>query len=337
MTDQIKIKISGFYKSTKYEEDFVYLVSPPKLGKKGWFITVNGEPSLFMPKHVFRLLISEKDAKRILNYINNNEDKNKINNKNIDELIKDIKRRFDVLDNLTNGVVNGYIHSVIVTGSPGIGKSFSIINKLNELNKIEDEDYVLVKGHITSINLYRLMYSYKDKGKIIILDDADSILFDENALNILKSGLDTGKRRKISWMSDALKNEDIPNSFVYEGCMMFLSNINFQQIIEENKSKIAPHLNALMSRSLYLDLNLWTKIEIFSWIKYVFSNTVFDENLTKEDKENILIFIEQNLEKFRILSLRELRKLTSIYLTDKQNWQNIASVLLLKKEQRHII
>lgn len=330
----LNMKIKGFYRSKPFE-GFVTLLSEPKYGKKGWFINVK---SSYFQNNKARLKISETQAQKISDQFNNFNKtillKKNPKEESIEEIAKHIKKRFEILESITCGATKGHVYSIIVTGSPGIGKSFSVIKQLENLGKIEGTDFIVVKGHITSINLYRLMYEFKDSGKIIIIDDADSILFDENALNILKSGLDSDKNRRISWMSDALKNEDVPKTFIYEGSIIFLSNINFQKIIDEGKSKILPHLNALMSRSLYLDLNLWSRKEILAWIEYVVKNNEdFCSHISKEDKDIILSFTKENIDKFRTISIREIKKLIGLYLSDSNEWKNNAEILLMKNKQ----
>lgn len=328
------LKISGHYHSTPHD-GIVSILSEPKLGKKGWSVKCDRIHLENMPKPKFEMKISKNQVDKIFGILNKNENpKFNIENETTEEIVNRIKKRFDIHDAITYGTIQGDVYFLIVTGSSGIGKSYSVIKKMEELGKVENIDFVVIKGHITAINLYRLMYEFKDTGKVIIIDDADSILFDENALNLLKSGLDSDKTRRISWMSNALKNEDIPKSFIYEGAMIFLSNINFQSIIDEGKNKISPHLNALMSKSLYLDLNLWSSKEIFAWIEHIVkNNNDFYPGVSRENKEIFLFFTKKNINKFRILSIREIKKLTGPYLSNPHDWKNSIEILSMKNKQ----
>ena len=74
----------------------------------------------------------------------------------------------------------------------------------------------------------------------------------------MKGALDTTKRRVISWRSEKIfeaeDGEAIPSSFDFEGAVIFVTNKNFDREIMRS-SKLTPHLEALISRSFYLDLN----------------------------------------------------------------------------------
>ncbi|NBR61845.1 MAG: hypothetical protein EBT86_09405, partial [Actinobacteria bacterium] len=87
----------------------------------------------------------------------------------------------------------------------------------------------VVKGSATPIGLYQTLYKYSDKNCVLVFDDCDSILLDDVSLNLLKGALDSGKKRKISWLSEsaALRREGIPDSFNFHGSVIFITNLKF--------------------------------------------------------------------------------------------------------------
>ncbi len=91
----------------------------------------------------------------------------------------------------------------------------------------------IVRGSLSALHLYMLAYNYRKPGNVIVLDDADSIFNDEDALNILKALCDTSSSRKVSYMKEApqLKEADIPQSFEFNGAMIFISLIPFSLIL----------------------------------------------------------------------------------------------------------
>ena len=87
-------------------------------------------------------------------------------------------------------VINGAHKSLILQGHPGLGKSHVVQEALNSANKILGIDYVVVKGHLTTMQLFRILAEYRAKGKVVVLDDCDCLFGDEIALGILKAALE---------------------------------------------------------------------------------------------------------------------------------------------------
>jgi len=81
---------------------------------------------------------------------------------------------FQDLDVLVKLVAEGKITSLLITGKPGTGKSYSTIKKLNEYGE-EGKFYVYNKGVSTPLALYRLLY--ENNGKVIVFDDCDKNTF----------------------------------------------------------------------------------------------------------------------------------------------------------------
>ena len=79
---------------------------------------------------------------------------------------------------------------MIVSGPPGVGKSFGVeaqLNKSDIFNKMADQapKFEVVRGAMSAIGLYQKLFKFSNPGNILVLDDCDSILFDDIALNIL--------------------------------------------------------------------------------------------------------------------------------------------------------
>lgn len=250
------------------------------------------------------------------------------------QILVDLKERFDILSLLTKGAVSKNVRAVTVTGAPGVGKTYTVEQILEQSSSTKNTQFEIVRGALSAVNLYKLAYRNRKAGNVIVLDDADSIFNDEDALNILKVLCDSSEVRKVSWMkeSNALKEDDIPQSFEFNGAMIFISNLDFQKFVDEGKNKYAKHFEAIMSRSLYLDLRLHSRDELGVWIEHVAtSGNVFRrEGLTETQGKAVLSFLRSNRETLRELSLRTLIKAAQLVKTHN-NWQTMASVLLLKR------
>ena len=81
-------------------------------------------------------------------------------------------------------------HGFLLCGTSGIGKSFLVEEILEEeFNFRRDLNYIIYKGSMTEAGLFTVIR--KNPNKILILDDCDSVWSSDNALNLLKGGLDS--------------------------------------------------------------------------------------------------------------------------------------------------
>lgn len=250
------------------------------------------------------------------------------------EIVAEIRERFGMLNFIVNAAAEGEFPSVMVSGAGGVGKTYTINEILDKAKDKKGIKVDQVSGVVTAINLYKLLWRNKEKNAIIVLDDADAIFYSEDAVSILKAALDTSPVRKISWLSEssALKEEDIPQSFHYEGCMIFITNIDMQ-FVAEAKTKISPHIQALLTRTHYLDLKLHTTRQLVLWIDHIVRERnilVVQKNLTKSEQDEVLKYIKDNAEKVRNLSIRMALQLADYLNAQPSKWKNMANVLALK-------
>jgi hypothetical protein len=150
-------------------------------------------------------------------------------------------------------------------------------------------------------------------------------------LNLLKGALDSGKSRKISWLSESrvLKQEDIPNSFIFKGSVIFITNLKFDQV---KSTRLKDHLEALQSRCLYLDLTLDTMRDKVLRIKQIANQGEMFPDLGISDigQDEIIDFLDANKNKFREMSLRMAIKVAQLYKSFPLNWQAMAKTTCMK-------
>jgi hypothetical protein len=234
-----------------------------------------------------------------------------------DEAIEEqINSKFATLDLLAKGVAAGAFRSLIVSGNPGTGKTYTLESILKDAHHAQEIMFSHVKGIVRATGLYRLLWEHREKKSVLLLDDADSVYSDPDALNLLKGALDTTKNRRISWLSEKdLKDEvgeAIPKSFDFDGAVVFITNLDFEVAIQ-GKSKVAAHLEALMSRSFYLDLNLATTRELMIRIRSVIASSDILADLKKAEQTVVIKYLETNHNKLRELSLRSVTKLGMLF------------------------
>ena len=247
-----------------------------------------------------------------------------------------IRERFDILNEMTKATVSGDIRAMIVSGPPGVGKSFGVeqeIDKATMFDKLAGKRLraEVVKGSATPIGLYQTLYKYSDPNCVVVFDDCDSILLDDVALNLLKGALDSGKKRKISWLSESssLRREGIPDSFEFKGSAIFITNLKFDKM---KSQKLKDHLDALQSRCHYLDLTLDTMRDKILRIKQIAKDGVLfaDYDFDPAVQDEIIDFMDTNQNRLREMSLRMAIKIADLRKMSVTNWKRLAETTCMK-------
>ena len=248
-----------------------------------------------------------------------------------------IKERFDILDEMTNATLDGIVRGLVVTGPPGVGKTFGVeqvLEKDSIFDMMADKPmrHTFVKGAMSAIGLYSTLYKYSDSKSIVVLDDCDTILFNEDALNILKAALDSNKKRKISWNSDSnfLRREGVPGEFEFNGSVIFITNLKFDST---RQTKIKDHLEAILSRCHYLDLTLDTTRDKLLRIRQIArEGGLFDtKGLTKIQEQEIIEFMYEKKDRLREISLRMAQKIADLRNMDKNRWKVLTESTCMKR------
>jgi len=250
------------------------------------------------------------------------------------ELDQRIEETYKTLDTLVEAVASNKVNSLICSGAPGLGKSYEVNKILNEVNNGSEYNYIFHRGYLKATHLFRLLWENKEQGQTIVIDDSDAIFGDETALNMLKAALELKPSRTVSWGSEKeFLDEDgevIPRYFQYQGNVIFLTNLNFSEMASGN-SKYAPHLSALESRSLVLDLKIKTKREFIAKIKQTVNKGMLrDKGISVAEDKILLDFIVDNADKMKELSLRAVEKLAVLYTMNRNDWMPLARTVMLK-------
>ena len=254
-----------------------------------------------------------------------------------DEIYTRLGERFEILDLMTKAVKDGQIRAMIVSGPPGVGKSFGVEKVLlkSELFNILAEKkpkFEVVKGAMSSIGLYSKLYEFSAEGNVVVFDDCDSILMEDLSLNILKGALDSGSRRYISWNTDSriLRSEGIPDRFEFKGAAIFITNIKFEHV---RSKKLRDHLDALESRCHYIDLQMDTNREKILRIRQVVKQGQMLERYEFAEcvEDELIDFVEQNQDRLRELSLRMVLKIADLRKGFPNNWNAMVKTTCMKR------
>jgi len=281
-----------------------------------------------VPKTGFRMTARRMSGSNVVPMVSNSD---LMVHETDEEISTRIRERFDVFHELAMATISGDSRALIASGPPGLGKSFTVERILE--NKDESE-YRVARGFVRATGLYRLLYETRHKNSVLVLDDSDSVFFDDVTLNLLKAACDTTERRRVSWRAETkMRDEDedpIPTVFDYEGSVIFITNYDFDRMIQSGH-KLAEHLSALVSRAHYLSLTLRTKRDFIVRIKQVIEEDgMLSDRLTKKQINEVVAFIEKNSDNLWELSLRMAIKIASIMKANPGNWERTAKITCLR-------
>jgi hypothetical protein len=174
--------------------------------------------------------------------------------------------------------------------------------------------YVTIKGYSTPKGLYRTLF--ENNNAVIVFDDCDSILKDPVALNLLKGALDSYGKRIISWNAESFgKDDDLPRSFEFKGKVIFISNMDQDNIDQ-----------AIRSRSMMIDLSM-TDDQKIDRMEFIAKSDEFLPEYDATQKADALALIRELKDEAKEISLRTLISVTKIRAANK-DWKDLAAYVL---------
>ena len=348
---------AGEYRGTKVRNETFRLVSDVKTGTKGMFVTVQDNGTLGFEGKSVRVKIKcmeditvsgqtiadMSDSQRrkankddnVFSLVTTKEPE--VYTETDEQAIERIRERFDILEEMTEGTTTGAVRAMIVSGPPGVGKSFGVEKKLEEaalFDKMASRKprFEVVKGAMSALGLYAKLYKYSDANNVLVFDDCDSILLDDLSLNILKAALDSSKKRTICWNTDSrmLRQEGVPDRFEFKGAAIFITNIKFEHV---RSKKLRDHLDALESRCHYIDLQMDTNREKILRIQQIArdGNMLDRYEFEPIQKDEVIEFIIENQDKLRELSLRMVLKIADLRKSFPKNWAAMVKTTCMKR------
>jgi hypothetical protein len=238
----------------------------------------------------------------------------------------DVNERFNYLDQLVRLVANGQAASCIITGEGGLGKSYTVTNALKEeglkdVTELESSAditdptfYRIIKGYSTPKGLYKSLY--ENQNSVVVYDDCDSVLKDADAVNLLKGALDSFDKRLITWNTSVPK-EDLPSTFEFKGGVIFISNMNTDNIDQ-----------AIRSRSMCVDVSM-TNAQKIERMGTIMRGSKFLPHIPLNMKIEALDLIKELEDQAKEISLRTLITVSKIRDSGNKDWRNLAKYLLI--------
>ena len=212
--------------------------------------------------------------------------------KKIEIAKSDPKTAFKEMQMYVKMVIKGIQPAVILCGAPGVGKTFRVKQQLKAAGYTMTADNT-VKGKCTPRQLYLTLYNNKDKGDIVLVDDADSLVgpkAPEDCINILKAALDStadDEGRLVSYkVSGELKDDEgvpVPKSHYNKCGMIVITNYSVGQID-----------TALRNRAFTQSLDFSTK-DLLQIIRDIMPN-IESNRLSMTSKAKAMNYLEKLVE-----------------------------------------
>jgi hypothetical protein len=228
----------------------------------------------------------------------NSNNKTKVSNANNRSISKQIETYRDYLMMLKLG----HVHSVLCYSSAGLGKTYTTIKILKDLNV----KFKYINGVATAVELYKNLYENKDA--FLIIDDVETLFQDDRIINLLKASLwEVDGRRIVSYRTSSSVLEGFPDEFEYTGKIIILAN--------EIKGRYDESHKALFSRCLSYEL-VYSFNEVINMSKTIIDS---DANLSVLQKAKIKGILFSRIRPEHNFNFRLLNRLTSFvkYNADK--------------------
>lgn len=360
MSIQVSI-VKGYYRGEVVSGIFPLVKPYNSSGAKGGYITVkNPNPKAGCPP-VQRITVEESDftlldaaGEQLAEHVvidvgdktgrietSTNYEQVFIAAESDEDAMERIADTFLMLDKITDACANNIIRGLVVSGPPGVGKSFGVEKQLDAANMLRteagrDPRYEVISGGVSSIGLYQKLYHNRNASHVLVFDDCDGIMQEEECLNLLKAALNSGDKRRICWNKESrvLTTDDIPDAFDFEGSIIFITNIDFEKTIARG-SRISAHLSAIMSRCHYLDLEIGTMRDKLLRIKQIMRDGMLASYMFEQKEEDaILQFVIDNAEFMREVSLRAVKKIADFVKMDPDSWIEPTEATMLVREAK---
>lgn len=313
-------------------------------------IPVNGNGNYSEPSSAYSLL-PEEDI---------------INGETYEEAKARLMVKYEAMSRLGHQAIQSLIPSLIVSGPPGVSKTYTMeagikasgrkrhdgitpVELLNGGYKEGDEPeadyegnpdasgwYDHISGGCRAPGLYHSLWNMRNGG-LILIDDCDGVFEDTESLNLIKIATDSTKERILCWRKRAawLDQYEIARTFEFKGTMIFLTNIDFERIMNRDSSA-SDHFKALVDRARYLCLTIRTKRDFMIVLRWLSEG---EDGMLKRiygmdaaQATALFDYVEENADRFYNLSLRLIGQIAHQITTEAATWQKDIEATKMKTQ-----
>jgi len=209
------------------------------------------------------------------------------------------EKKFKFLEASVKAVVDNKIQSLICYGSPGSGKTETIMNNLRDLGV---KPKVFSGGFKNADEVFSLLTKY-NKGTILVFDDCDSVMKNVELRNMFKAALQNSANREITWRDKVLS---------FDSGVIFISNL----------TKFDP---AIASRSMTIEINMSNE-QMIDKIESVLKN--FMPEVDMKIKHMALDFAKEISTGVKAVDFREVQKIIIAIELQPHDWKDFAMLML---------
>jgi hypothetical protein len=234
-------------------------------------------------------------------------------NPELDKYFWKLKSFLDILLN------SDEVHSLILRGNPGIGKTYYTIQELVRKNI----DFSFYSGQISPLEMFHILYENREN-KVIVFDDVAPLLNNRSSFGILLQALwsPSGKERVCEWHTTSKKLK-CPSIFTFKSKIIFITN------------EIPKNIEPLISRCLNFTLE-FSYSELIS-LMYSIAKLPHPK-LTKEERFEIVDFIrDHSSPATKNFSLRTQKMVEFLYLYCRDRWKELALEILKPDPELEIV
>ena len=212
--------------------------------------------------------------------------------------------------------------SLIICGPPGMSKTYIVRRVFHFKGLTPGKDYWIAKGSsLGIIEAYTLFY--KNRDRIIVLDDFDTPLRNEDMINMLKAITDSYSKRVLALPREILissgeggtEEQGVPEQFEFRGHLIIITNIEKKHIDR-----------ALLSRSPTIEVNFNTK-EILEALQSLMK--FINPDIHMEMKKEVYNYILELKKNSKIhLDFRGFKSAIEVRYCVPEHWKEMTKIIV---------
>lgn len=211
------------------------------------------------------------------------------------------------------------LSSLIICGTPGVGKTFNVMKHLNENGWSLQPGINYLRAKATPATAAIALFNCKDEGSILVFDDCDAPWREEITINLFKAAFDQGTGNVVAFkvgQNTQGRPADYPEdgAFEFKGKCIFISNLNKTELVKMDAT-------AVLTRGEFAELSL-TPAQVRDYIREILPYLVPEANVSLEEKEEVLKIISHPrvLSKFPFLSIRLVCNAIILKKQEPEHW-----------------
>lgn len=241
-----------------------------------------------------------------------------------EEVLEECKEGFAMMMEDVEDTCDGIYPCLLITGKPGTGKTHPVESFLRGYRE-ENPDastVIIGGGKATALGLLEALWNTRNKGDVLVIDDADGAFDSVDKQNLLKGAADSKRRRLISYMSQGkqLAELGIDPQFEYCGSIIIISNADLAGKADAGNG----HIGAIVSRAQHVDLGISSKRAMSIWVSYMLrtkemlAQSFAEQGIVGKEyekaRDEIAQFIVDNRDAMREVTLREADKIGRMFI-----------------------